>query len=206
MEMSMLSPSDLAALRRSLRDEHVLSVFVDRPASDPAEQRAWRTALDNRFGVLRDELQGSSADERKAFERCVDVAVKALEELGPAGAAAGWAAFVAADGVRDLRRLIVGVPTFAMWSRGAWLLPCLPDAREDRSVIAVADSRHTSIHVYRSGVAELVDGVRAHHEVQNPPLHMRTPSRPGFHPGTHGETGHDAAQRGSSTRLRAASQ
>jgi hypothetical protein len=56
----MLTPSDLTALRRSLRDEHVLSVFVDRSASDPAEQRAWRTALDNRFAVLRDGLQGSS--------------------------------------------------------------------------------------------------------------------------------------------------
>jgi hypothetical protein len=196
MELSMLSPNDLMALRRSLRDEHVLSVFVDKSASDPAEQRAWRTALDNRFVALRDELQGSSADEREQFERCVDLAVEALNELRPAGAVAGWAAFVAADGVRELRALTVGAPTSAMWSRGAWLLPCLPDAREDHAVIALADSRHTSIHVYRGGVVELMDGVRAHHEVQNPPLHMGTPSRPGFHPGTHGETGHDAAQRG----------
>jgi hypothetical protein len=197
MEMNMLSPSDLTTLRRSLRDEHVLSVFVDRSATDPAEQRAWRTALDNRFVVLRDGLHGSSPDERDKFERCVDLAVKALEELGPTAGASGWAAFITADGVRDGRALTAGTPTFAMWSQGAWLVPCLRDAREDRSVVVVADSRHTSIHAYHNGVVERVDRVRAHHEVQNPPLHMGSPSRTGFHPGTHGATGHDAAQRGS---------
>jgi len=193
----MLSPSDLTTLRRSLRDDHVLSVFVDRSATDPAEQRAWRTALDHRFVVLRDELQGSSPDERDKFERCVDLAVKALEELGPTAGTSGWAAFITADGVRDARALTVGTATFAMWSKGAWLVPCLRDIRRDRSVVVIADSRHASIHAYHNGVVERVDRVRAHHEVQNPPLHMGALSRPGFHPGTHGATGHDAAQRGS---------
>jgi hypothetical protein len=195
--MNMLTPSDLTALRRSLRDEHVLSVFVDRSASDPAEQRAWRTALDNRFAVLRDGLQGSSEDERDQFERCVDLAVKALEELGPTAGAAGWAAFITADGMRESRALTIGTPTFAMWSQGAWLVPCLASTRKDRSIVVIADSRHTAIHAFHNGVVEQIDRVRAHHEVQNPPLHMASPPRIGFHPGTHGATGHDAAQRGS---------
>jgi hypothetical protein len=84
-----------------------------------------------------------------------------------------------------------------MWSQGAWLVPCLAGTREDHAVVAVADSRHTSVYAYRNALIERVDRVRAHHEVQNPPLHMGTPSRIGFHPGTHGATGHDAAQRGS---------
>lgn len=191
----MLSPSDLMSLHRSLRNEHVLSVFVDRSASDPAEQRAWRTALDNRFVTLRDQIGGSSPDERERFERCVDLAVKALDGLGPAAGAAGWAAFVTADGVRDARDLTIETPTFATWTQGAWLVPCLRDAKDDRSIVAIADSRHTSIYEYRNGGIERIDRVRSHHEVQNPPLHMGA-SQSGFHPGTHGAPGRDAAQRG----------
>jgi hypothetical protein len=191
----MLSPSDLMALHRSLRNEHVLSVFVDRSASDPAEQRAWRTALDNRFVTLRDQIGGSSPEERERFERCVDLALKALDELGSTAGAAGWAAFVTTDGVRDARVLTIETPTFAMWSQGAWLVPCLRDAKDDQSIIAVADSRHASIYAYRNGAVERIDRVHAHHEVQNPPLHMGA-SQSGFHPGTHGATGRDAAQRG----------
>ena len=193
----MLSHSDLIELRRSLRDKHVLSVFIDRSVSDPAQRRAWRTTLDDRFVVLRRGLQGSSPEERDEFERCVEMAVKALEEPGPTAGTTGWAGFVTAGGVHHIRALTNATPTFAMWSQGAWLVPCLADTREDRAVVVVADSRHASIDAYRNGEVERIDRVHAHHEVQNPPLHMGAPSRPGFHPGTHGSTGRDAAQRGS---------
>jgi hypothetical protein len=196
-EMTMSSPSDLVTLRRSLRDKHVLSVYVDRSASDPAERRAWRTALERRVVLLRNELQASSAPEQAEFERCAELAAGALENLGSPAGAGGWAGFITADGVRDVRTLTVETPTFAMWSTGAWLAPCLRDTKEDRSVIVVvADARRAAIYAYRNGVVERIDALHAHHEVQNPPLHMGTQSRSGFHPGTHGTTGHDSAQRG----------
>jgi hypothetical protein len=193
----MLSSADLVTLRRSLRDAHVLSVFVDRSADDPAEQRSWRTALDDRLATLRNQLKGASANERAEFEQCVELAGDAIANAGATAGAVGWAAFVTAEGVQEVRALGVAMPTFAMWSAGAWLLPCLRVAREARPVVTVvADARHASLYVSRNGEVEQVERLRSHHEVQNPPLHMGSPSRQGFHSGTRGTTGRDSAQRG----------
>lgn len=193
----MLSLSDLVMLRRSLRDEQVLSVYVDWSAHNPAEQRAWRTALDRRLAVIRKELEASTSPRQADFDRCADLAAAALENLGPAAGAAGWVGFITVDGVRETRELAVATPTFAMWDTGAWLAPCVRNIKEERSVvIVIADARHATIYRYRNGAIERLDALRAHHEVENPPLHMGSLSKPGFHPGTHGSTGHDSAQRG----------
>ncbi len=191
----MLSCADLASLHRSLRDECVLSLYVDRSADDPAEQRAWRTALEGDITQLRQTLDGAPADERAKFERCVEHVGDALATFGPKAGSPGWVAFITVDGVRDARTLSVGAATAAMWSKGAWLAPCLRDTKENRpAVVIIADARHTLLTVYRNGVVEHVDTIHAHHGVGNPPLHMGTPSRPTFHPGTRGSTGRDAAQ------------
>ncbi len=191
----MFSSADLMSLHRSLRDECVLSIYVDRSAEDPAAQHAWRALIDGRMAKLREELRESPADEREQFERCVTLAADALATFGPMAGSPGWVAFITVDGIRDARALAVGAPTSAMWSKGAWLAPCLRDIKEDRPVVVVsADARHALISVYRNGIVEQADKIHAHHGVGNPPLHMGGPGRQNFHPGTRGTTGRDAAQ------------
>lgn len=192
----MLSSADLLSLHRSLRDECVLSLYVDRSAEDPAAQHAWVTLLEGRVSKLRDDLRDAPADERERFERCVELAADAVASFGPKAGSPGWVAFITTDGVRDARTLAVGAPTAAMWSKGAWLAPCLRDTKEDRPVVvALTDAKHTLMSVYRNGVLDRVEKIDAHHGVGNPPLHMGSPGRQNFHAGTRGTTGRDAAQR-----------
>jgi hypothetical protein len=192
----MLSFTDLMSLHRSLHDAHVLSVYVDRSAEDPAAQHAWRGVLEHRFTRLRESLKNSNGD-RARFERCVELVGDALATFGPKAGSPGWVAFVTPDGVHDARTLAVGAPTDAMWGIGAWLAPSLRDLKESRPVVVViGDAKHTTVHLYRNGIVERVDVLRAWHGADNPPMHMGTPSRQNFHSGTRGTTGHDAAQRG----------
>jgi hypothetical protein len=192
----MLSFADLMSLHRSLRDTHVLSVYVDRSAEDPAAQHAWRGVLEHRFTRLREMFKNSNGD-RARFERCIELVGDALAAFGPRPGSPGWVAFVTPDGVHDARTLAVGAPTDAMWGIGPWLAPCLRDLKEDRPVVVViGDAKHTVLHLYRNGIVERVDTVRAWHGADNPPIHMGSPSRQNFHSGTRGTTGHDAAQAG----------
>lgn len=42
----MLTHTELLSLSHLLRDEHVLSVYIDGAIHDPAQQRAWRVRWD----------------------------------------------------------------------------------------------------------------------------------------------------------------
>jgi hypothetical protein len=67
--------------------------------------------------------------------------------------------------------------------------------KETRPVIVtVADARKAELYRYGLGKLSFVETVRAHHVVEGP-SHMGAAPRQGFHTGTRGETGHDAAQR-----------
>jgi hypothetical protein len=61
-------------------------------------------------------------------------------------------------------------------------------------VVIVADARKASIHRYHLGKADRVDVLRAQHSVDQAE-HMGSPPRQGFHTGTRGTAGRDAAQR-----------
>ena len=67
----MLTQVELLSLSHLLRDERVLSVYVDGSGHDPAQQHAWRVELANALKAVRRSLEGSSHDERVAFDACV---------------------------------------------------------------------------------------------------------------------------------------
>jgi hypothetical protein len=97
--------------------------------------------------------------------------------------------------VVDSHTLPVPVPTLAVWSTGAAIAPYMRALKETRPILVIlADSSKAELFQYKVGKIEKLDTVRSHHVVE-PPCHMGSPARQGFHTGTRGTTGKDAAQR-----------
>ena len=191
----MLTHAELAQLHRSLRDRRVLSVYIDGSAADPAAQRAWRVQLDHSLDDLRRWLEGSPRAERDELERCVRRLDTLLSQLADGVGAPGWGAFITDDRVHDAQLLPAPTPTLAVWSTGPCIAPYVRSLKEWRPVIVlVGDARSVTIYRYRTSRLDRVDVLHAHHPIDHPE-HMGAPSDPGFHAGTRGRTGHDAAQR-----------
>jgi hypothetical protein len=191
----MLTLQQLVTLHRALRRTPVLSVYIDGSAADPAIQRSWRVQLDRGLADLRRWLEGSSHDERKQFEACAGLLDDAIRGFGGSIRAPGWAAFITADGIQDAQALPAPMPTLAVWSTGPCVAPYIRALKEGRPVVVVlADARKATLFRYRLGKLDLVATVHAHHAIDHPE-HMGAAPRAGFHTGTRGRAGHDAAQR-----------
>jgi hypothetical protein len=191
----MLTNTQLVALHRALSNKRVLSVYLDGSASDPAMQRSWRVQLDHSLVDLKRWLDDSPHAEREEFARCVQLLEAALPRAATGIGAPGWAAFITSDGVQDAQPLPSPTPTLAVWSTGASIAPYVRVLEEHRPVIVlVADARKASIYRLHLGKLEDVGVLRAH-TVVDQPYHLGAPPRPGFHTGTRGTAGHDAAQR-----------
>ena len=191
----MLTYPELVRLERALRDERVLSIYVHGAAEDPATRLAWRTDLDRSLRDLRRWLLGSSHEEREAFERCVTKLGELLKPFAAGLPSPGWAGFIVDGIARDAERLPVPMPTMAIWSTGMCVAPYIRALKATRPVIiAVVDSRVARIYRYRIGALDELATIHAHATIDTP-AHMGDTPRAGFHPGVHGETGHDAVQR-----------
>jgi hypothetical protein len=191
----MLSYAQLAALHRTLSDRRVLTVYIAGDVDDPAMQRSRRVELDHSLTDLRRWLEDSARVEREEFERCVEQLETEVAKLDSGVGAPGWAAFITADRIHEAKPLPTPTPTLAVWSTGPCVAPYVRALEEHRPIVVViVDARQASIFRYQLGTLEHVDVVRAHHAVDQP-QHMGTPSRQGFHTGTRGRAGRDAAQR-----------
>lgn len=189
----MMTLSQLSALHRSLKDELVLSVYIDGTATDFAIQHLWRTQLDNALTDIREWLAGSRHAERENFEKCTLLLGQTLAPFTRAFGAPGFVAFITRHGVATSHTLPVPVPTLAVWSTGPAIAPYMRALKETRPVIVIlADSSRAELFEYHVGRVERLDTVRSHHVVE-PLSHMGAPPRQGFHTG--GTTGKDAAQR-----------
>lgn len=191
----MLSYPELITLARSSRGERVLSVYLDTAASDPAQRRTWRLQLDHALRDLRTRLAAASHDERQEFERCVELLVQRLAGASASASAPGWVAFVTADGVRHTERLSVTTPTVVAWEKGIRIAPYVRALTEAKvGIVLLGDARKAAIYRLLEGRIEAVDTIHAHALIE-PPIHMGDAPRVGFHPGTHGATGRDEAER-----------
>lgn len=114
----MLTNTELVRMERSLRDKHVLSVYVDRSVTDFAAPRMWRVNLEHSLKDLRTWLADSSHDEREEFERCVTLLEATLPPFTGGIGSHGWAAFITQDAVRYAEPLPVPMPTLAAVFRG----------------------------------------------------------------------------------------
>ena len=191
----MLTHAELVALHRSLCGERVLSVYIDGTAQDPALQRSWRLQLEHSLNAVRLALEAAPHEEREQFERCVRLLDARLDGIQGSIGAPGWAAFVTVDGVQVAHRIPAPALTRAAWTKGPSLAPYVRALRVSRPVVvALVDARRAVLSQYSLGVLHRIETIHAHHVVE-PPAHMGAAPRPGFHAGTRGATGHDAAQR-----------
>lgn len=191
----MLTLVELSSLSHLLRDERVLSVYIDGASHDPALRHAWRVHLDHALKEARRSTEGASHSERAAIDDCIALLEERLARIGGAVGAPGWVAFVTQTRVHHAEAVPAPVPTIAIWGNGPLLTPYVRALKQNRPVVAViADARKARLYCYAAGALTPAESIHAH-AVTEPPLHMGNPPSPGFHGGTRGATGHDAAQR-----------
>lgn len=191
----MLSYADLITLEPALRHSHVLSVYVDGRPGDPAQRGAWRLQLAQALEAERSRLGDAPRDERTKFDACTRALERELESSDVPGGRGGWVAFITPEGPWYAKSVPMRFATTAVWDRGAWVAPYVQALCEVQPVlVAVMDARSVSFYRYRSGELDRLGELHAHHHVDTP-SHMGDTARVGFHSGTRGVTGHDAAQR-----------
>lgn len=157
----MMTSQALQDLVRTLRDEAVLSVYVDARVTDPAMRLSWRPALTAAVRAERSRLTDPA--ERAAFDRAASFLDDPVPPLTGAWGPAGWVAFTTADGPRYAAALPVRVPTLVTWRDGPVVSPYLRALKQHRPVIvALVDSR--SARLYRYALGELT-------RLQDLPLH-----------------------------------
>jgi len=190
----MLTYDDLRMLERDLRGEHVLSVYIDGRASDPAERRQWRQHLDKAIRDARAHLSEGDRDGRAALAECVRHIEDALAPFTGALGHAGWTGFATRAGLRYATTLTVPMPTLARWAEGPWLSPYVRALKEEQAVlVALVDSQNARLLRYANGELERLDLLQTR-ETDVPPGHMGDAPRERFHPGVRGPTQTDTAQ------------
>ena len=188
----MLSHEQLGRLTRTLHDRKILSIYLDVAARDPAQKRAWRTQLDDSIRRIRDGTPASPDKERTAF----DHAVALLDaQIASASTARSWVGFACGKEVHHSESLPVRTPSVVAWDTGPRVAPYLTALRQCRPVIlAEVNAEGARLYRYDAGNLEKLEQLRAHVTVE-PQHHMGSMPRRGFHTGTRGSTGTDAAQR-----------
>src|SRR5688572_26291179 len=137
----MLSHSDLIRLEQQLRDETVLSIYVNGDFADVAARGQWRTALRNALDAVEESLGGSAHADREGFAAARTLAMNAVERYTAGEEAPGWMGLITAKEVHHAGVVPVAVPTVATWSQGANLAPAIRILKEARPVlVVVADS------------------------------------------------------------------
>lgn len=191
----MLTRDAFVSLNQSLEGRHVLSVYLDGRAPDPAARRAWRAALTKSLTALRHTLAHRSAAELAEFDQCETRLRALVEPIEGALRAQGWVAFVSTDGVALAEDLPVAMPNVTRWTVGPWVSPYMRAQKELRPVVlAVVDVRSARVFRYAEGVLTPLNRMHAHARIDEP-SHMGAAPRPSFHTGTRGATATSAVER-----------
>lgn len=190
----MLTYSELASLHRELAGQNVLSVYLNGETSDPAARGQWRIDLRNRLDAIESSLAATTHTQREAFAACRRMVVAQSDTFTPGAGSPGWIGFFTTAGMRYGKTVPVAVPTEVTW--GALnLAPYIRVLKEARPVVvAVVDNAQVKVHRYAVGGIAALETL-AREVAMDTPYHMSRPARTGFHTGTRGRTGTDAAQR-----------
>lgn len=189
----MLTRERFRQLYRALRDEPVLSLYLEADQHDPAQRSQWRTRLRNEVSRLRDELRAREEDTE-----ALDNAVARLEaELPGEGflQGRGWSGFITPHAVHYLEPVPFPVPTRVTWGRGPSLAHYLRGLKQLRHVVVVvADRRKARFLRYGAGMLEEETCLVAHGDVGDVSESgvRKAPSRA---TGTRGATAEELAER-----------
>lgn len=188
----MLNHEELGRLTRTLRDRKVLSIYLDLAARDPALKRAWRTQLDDSIRRIRDATPPPPDKERVALDRAAALLDAQLESVS---AARSWVGFACGDEVHHSETLPVRTPNVVAWGSGPRVAPYIGALRQCGPVVlAEVNAEGARLYRYDAGKLEQLEHLRAHVTIEQQ-RHMGSMPRRGFHTGTRGATGTDAAQR-----------
>lgn len=191
----MLTHAELTKLEHALRDRTVLSVYVNGENSNEGAKGQWRTELRNSLDAITELLSKASHSEREDFAATRELALREVEDFTPGDASRGWMGFFTPRQVHHASVVSVPVPTVTSWAKGANLAPCIRVLKEARPVlVVVADRARVRIHRYVDRTIALADSFDREVHVDTP-YHMGRPAPQGFHSGTRGRPGADAAQR-----------
>jgi hypothetical protein len=190
----MLTYADLVQLERQTRDQTVLSVYLNGEGADSITRSRWQADLRHSLDDVATSLRDASHDVREDFAARRRLLEERVETFRGEIGTPGWVTFLDTGGVRHESSVHGPVPTMAVWSTGACVAPYIRVLKESRPVvIAVVDSRHARLYRYVNHEVELVERLEADLDFEVPG-YMSRPAAQGFHTGTRGQTGTDAAR------------
>lgn len=119
----MLTLGEILDMERALRGRHVLSVFVDTSATDPAARSRWRTDLARALGRLYTEASHLTPGDRTALELSLAHLRTELESMRWAPAGPAWVAYATTDDVVLCGPVRARLQTGAFWQQRLVVAP-----------------------------------------------------------------------------------
>jgi hypothetical protein len=191
----MLTSTRLHDLARELESTLALTVYGSSRYEDPAARREWRLALDLELQRIARAVEGAPHREREDFARAVGHLEDRLAGDRIPSAARGWLAVATAKGIELVEPFAVDMPVEARWGLGIRVAPSVRVfGQRGAAIVAVVDGRSGRLYRYEDDIVQELESFTAL-AVSRPAYHMSAPPRRGFHRGTRGTTGRDAAER-----------
>ncbi len=191
----MLTQDKLVDLYRNLREEKVLSIYIDGRASEFSERDLWKKRLERGLAEARKDLEQRANGEVQPFARTL---ARVQEKLGEHDAFLpnrGWVSFATPDKLWYAEPVRVPMPDLVRWESGIRVAPYVRALKQGRPVITVlVDSRRGRVFQYQNGeIAEpvnvVVDDISG--DLSDVNVSKRATSRSGVR----GKTATDAAQK-----------
>lgn len=190
----MLTREELVDLYRELREEKVLSVYLDGRTHDFSERHLWRRHFEHEVGEARSALDGASGDV-DGFGRALSRVKEALEEYDQFLPERGWVGFATADRLAYASPVRVPMPDLVRWEDGIRVAPYVRALKQERLVVGViVDSRRARLFRYRDGTLGEPESILAETFLGDL-TDINVSKRATSHTGVRGKTGTDAAQR-----------
>jgi hypothetical protein len=188
----MLSHERLVELYRELREQRVLSVFINGADTDPAERKAWRTRTEHGLEEARRALSGA---ELEAFEGAARLLHRELDRFSAMVPDRGWVGYATSTAVVYADTAPAPMPDLVVWENGIRAAPYVRALKQARPVVvALADRRHARIFTYREGMIAESDDLVADQDLGD--LSDGNQSRRGSNfSGSRGATAADEAHR-----------
>jgi hypothetical protein len=190
----MLSHDELVEIYRGLKDEKVLSVYLDGRTHDFSERHLWRRHLEHGIGAAREALNGRP-EEMDGFGKAVSRVKEALDEYDQFLPDRGWVGFATTDRMVYGNPVRVPMPDLVRWENGIRVAPYVRALKQERLVVGVVmDSRRARIFRYRDGTLGEPENLMAE-TFMGDLSDINVSKRATSHSGVRGKTATDAAQR-----------
>jgi hypothetical protein len=187
----MLSHAELMTLEQKLREQTVLSIYVNGDFADVAARNQWRTQVRNALDAIEESLKGSTHADRESFASARKLAMTEIDSYKSGEDAPGWMGLFTATETHLAAVVPVSVPTTASWSQGANVAPAIRVLKESRPVlVVVADGTNIRINRYVDRTMALEESIDRVAKVDEPD-HLSKPLPQGFHSGAGGIPGTD---------------